>query len=144
MFWRFLWVIRKNGDLNDCWKDNEKWKWPRSWIWIARWLFGVSNGMWHVPYVRLETGRSGTPCSETNLARISLIVISLIIVFPSQSHNRNKIIPFIIFSFFFTQLMYSFLLRLSTKSSKFGRFIITDLILVQSSLMKTEVLSDLL
>ena len=103
--------------------------------------FSVFQTACDIPYVRLETG---TPCFETNLARISLIVISLIIIFPSQSNNRNKIIPFIIFSFFFTQLMYSFLLRLSTKSSKFVHFIITDLISVQSSLMKTEVLSDLL
>ena len=109
--------------------------------------FGLQDGflvfqtVCDIPYVRLETV---TPCSETNLARISLIVISLIIIFPSQSNNRNKIIPFIIFSFFFTQLMYSFLLRLSTKSSKFAHVIITDLISVQSSLMKTEVLSDLL
>ena len=103
--------------------------------------FSVFQTVCDIAYVCLETG---TPCSETNLARISLIVISLIIIFPSQSNNRNKIIPFIIFSFFFAQLMYSFLLRLSTKSSKFVHLIITDVISVQPSLMKTEVLSDLL
>ena len=47
----FLWMIRKNCDLNDCWKNNEKWKWSSSWIRIARWLLLVLN-------IRPNTGTS--------------------------------------------------------------------------------------
>ena len=41
-FWHFLWVITKNCDLNNCWKNDKKWKWSGSRVWIARWLFVVS------------------------------------------------------------------------------------------------------
>ena len=34
----FLWMITKDSNLNDCWKNNEKWKRSSSWIGIARWL----------------------------------------------------------------------------------------------------------
>ena len=61
------------------------------------------------------------PSDETILARISFIVICLIIIFSCQCYNWNKIIPFIIFSFFFAQLMKSFKPRFSNKSSNFVR-----------------------
>ena len=115
--WHFLWVITKYCDLNDCWKNDKKWKWSGSRVWIAWWLFWFHNS-----FSRVMVGHGRPhPSDETVLARITLIVISLIIIFSCQCYNWNKIIPFIIFSFFFAQLMNSFKTRFSTKSFNFDR-----------------------
>ena len=46
--WHFLWVITKNCDLNNCWKNDKKWKRSSSRVWIAWWLYVASCLMNHL------------------------------------------------------------------------------------------------